>query len=866
MSDDIKAIVQVGDTLNTVKNEYEVLRYLGEGLTAIVYEARQKETGMLVVLKILRPEASTLSVRNFWGEADVIDEMIRAGIICIPKVLDRNRGTTPEFLVMDLISSKEFPSLPVVLEKNGPLPELEALEWAEQAFGLLDKLHTQVERTYTDMQLKNFCWNSGNKVLKVMDWNHVSFPRLVLEKGLENQSPEVLQQLRGRGARNFDDLVRLDLCRLSSYFYTILTGKAAREQGETVWRLERRAGGQWMSISFATRQIILRVLAPSILLGRLSSAQEILAEINFAKTLLNNVNTEGLQNQFDEYMEKVESLPWRKRYGYLHKAEILLDRLSTLAQSDPSLARWCRAQNKRFEDMQPKQSPEWKTGQSFYNMASFGEAYKYWSTYLLTGEKPQGGEEKQALDDLNDEAKSLGRVDLWRWAMIARICSDTFQSIKREDLKQYVRESLEQGIQTLHEGNLGDADVKFGNASASIQHPFLSLWQQEINILQDLDEFIKERNTNPAKALELCQKVIEQDVIKLLPYKDFFVTDPIWLSRIQNLASTEDVEKMRDTGSPGLGEILGNWVNVLKNQFVDAGTDLGLVDKVESAKVDFEKYCDALKDVLFKVPDNSKVIKNAMEYAKQRVDPREAFAIYEILMSWGFLDDSQQQEIKLARIAIVKRWFESATQTIQSAIDEKRLLATLPALETAQYLNEVLAMWGVPDDGRISKINHFSGAIGDAEKIRSERLREVAIYTAVLEVENELKDVGRTLRTIANELDSFTEAGRTVASEKLASLPETLEKLRQKIGPLPQNAKDASFKILQGFEHDHTYLSKLNKAISPELIQKFANAKQQFELYKKRHDPVDLKRSRELLDSVIQQWHQIQKTIQNPGA
>ena len=382
--------LQPSAELKGENGSYIVERYLGEGVTAVVYLARNKVTSEKVALKVLRLDASEISVRNFWEEGLILGGLRLEGTKVVPRKLDQQKASLPNFLVLEFVDGKVFQSLDD-LAGDGVLTELEGLELAEQALEVLSRLHIGLRRSYTDMQFKNFCWNRQTHQLKAMDWNHVS---------AEYRDPDDVE---------FIALRRQDFARFATYIYRCLTGKLASEQGTTARTLEKRAGDHWSALSAGTRQLLTKALHPNPA-RRFPSADEFSLAVQDQRRLLE----EWSDNQFHEYPERFKRLlqeaetEWKRDLSpgqtqALEKAKLLaLDEAERLLDALARHEVWDRETLNRYQARLQKilegETATWAVGRRHYNVQQYAEAANSWEP----------------------EAIVRWYIHLWRWLMLAR--------------------------------------------------------------------------------------------------------------------------------------------------------------------------------------------------------------------------------------------------------------------------------------------------------------------------------------------------------------------------------------------------------------------------------------------------------------
>jgi hypothetical protein len=559
------------------------------GMTSVVYLAKD-EAEQDVVLKFLRPDSTDLTKSFYRSEAQIISTLRKEGHKCVPKIYETKRDGKYEFVAMEFISS-EFQSLEDLLIQKGPLGEGIVLEIARQFLELLHELHTGLTRTYTDMQLKNFLWDTKNHQLMLMDWNHVSYERNVIEdeEGNVSKSPRVVQQLQGRGAENFDDLIRLDLLRFVSYLYRLLTGKISNESGEDAWSLKARAGKRWESVSERTKQILHKGLIHHPSLSPYLRVKELLEDIEEATNIQKVDDYARIRTEIANALDHAESisdegLDDETRGTWLeavNRASAWFDRVLTIAKTkspDEFNKKALQRQQERLKGVNTDVSPEWGRGQNYFEYEQYREALEIWQA----------------------EVEQLGSVQHWRQFLLARIAIETDHF---DTLKPY----LENVLSALKESNIQQAyqDMKSALAGVAASTVSLDMIQAEVESLWEIKQAAI---TTGDKTIEHLNKAKARLTETQLSYKDFLFRDPAWHSLVKPLCTEEHLKTYsKNIYRLDLVKVLHERISMLTVTFEDAAHDaekrneyINLIFKI----LEDDKELQKLHEILLAQPDN----------------------------------------------------------------------------------------------------------------------------------------------------------------------------------------------------------------------------------------------------------------------
>ena len=207
----------------TAIGRFEVLRELGRGGFGVVYEARDRDLGRQVALKIVRPGRATLEEGKVTREAEAIARLAHANLVTLHDV---GRSEHGPYLVFELLRGK---TLQERIE-DGPLPVQEAVHIAtEVARGLA---HAHAEGViHRDLKPANvFVTNRGQ--VKILDFGMAhAFGRRRLSGGTPAyMAPEQWE--------DDPEDERTDVFALGVMLYRMLAGELPFPEGEGRWSSE----------------------------------------------------------------------------------------------------------------------------------------------------------------------------------------------------------------------------------------------------------------------------------------------------------------------------------------------------------------------------------------------------------------------------------------------------------------------------------------------------------------------------------------------------------------------------------------------------------------------------------------------------
>jgi serine/threonine protein kinase/class 3 adenylate cyclase len=204
----------------TLASRYEVLGELGKGGMGIVYRVRDRETGDLLALKVLRPElaADAQVMSRFKTEVRVARRVTHKNVC---RIHDFNRAGDTCYITMEMVEGQ---SLRQVLQRTGALDVRNGLDIARQICSGLKEAHTQ-GIVHRDLKPENVMIDPSGLV-KLMDFG-IARSNLGLSQtaaGMVIGTPAYMapEQVQGQPVDH-----RADIYALGHILYEMFTGLPA---------------------------------------------------------------------------------------------------------------------------------------------------------------------------------------------------------------------------------------------------------------------------------------------------------------------------------------------------------------------------------------------------------------------------------------------------------------------------------------------------------------------------------------------------------------------------------------------------------------------------------------------------------------
>ncbi len=198
---------------------YEVIHKIAEGGMGAVYKARHPGTGELVAIKVVPAETAKnpLLVKRFEQEFRAASLIDHPNVV---KAIEYGGGPSP-FLVMEFVDGE---SLGQRVERDGPLPEAEAVRLISQVCEGLHRAHKQ-GLIHRDVKPDNILVTPAG-VAKLTDLGlvkDVEAESNLTRTGRGLGTPHFMAPEQFRDAKNAD--VRCDVYSLGATLYTMVTGE-----------------------------------------------------------------------------------------------------------------------------------------------------------------------------------------------------------------------------------------------------------------------------------------------------------------------------------------------------------------------------------------------------------------------------------------------------------------------------------------------------------------------------------------------------------------------------------------------------------------------------------------------------------------
>jgi len=198
---------------------YEMLGELGRGGMGIVYKAKDRETGEVLAIKVLKPEiaANPQVLERFKNELLLAHKITHRNVA---RLYEFHRGADSVYVSMEYVAGE---SLRALLQREGKLPTARCLELARRIADGLAEAHRQ-SIVHRDLKPENIMIAPDGE-LKVMDFGiSKSFAEDVTVTGSVVGTPAYMAPEQAEG-KNLDQ--RTDIYAFGLIVYEMFTGETA---------------------------------------------------------------------------------------------------------------------------------------------------------------------------------------------------------------------------------------------------------------------------------------------------------------------------------------------------------------------------------------------------------------------------------------------------------------------------------------------------------------------------------------------------------------------------------------------------------------------------------------------------------------
>ena len=153
----------MGDTI--LGNRYQIIRKIGDGGMAFVYEAKDKLLNRTVAVKVLRPEFvdDEEFLKKFKREAEAVASLSHPNIV---NVYDVGEDGKVHYIVMEYIDGQ---NLKDIIKNEGTLDEYTALDITKQIAMALSAAHKK-GIVHRDIKPHNILISNEGRIVKVADF------------------------------------------------------------------------------------------------------------------------------------------------------------------------------------------------------------------------------------------------------------------------------------------------------------------------------------------------------------------------------------------------------------------------------------------------------------------------------------------------------------------------------------------------------------------------------------------------------------------------------------------------------------------------------------------------------------------------
>jgi calcium-dependent protein kinase len=289
----------VNENKEDYRKYYDIIDTIGQGAFGKVYKVKQKATGKIFALKLIKKETDSsndLSNKNFLNEVYILRKLDHPNIL---KIYEFFSNAKFWFFVMDYCSGGELYEQICNMKYYS---ETTAAYIMKQIFGCVSYLHTK-GIVHRDLKPENMMVNStkDNIEIKMIDFGTATFVQKDKKLTLKVGSPFYIAPEVLRGSYN----IECDLWSCGVIMYVLLAGyppfdgKTPNEIFKNILQGDYpMEGEEWEHVSYDAKDLIIKLLEKKV--SKRITAADALKHPFIVKNCKKKLNTEKGDKKFNK--------------------------------------------------------------------------------------------------------------------------------------------------------------------------------------------------------------------------------------------------------------------------------------------------------------------------------------------------------------------------------------------------------------------------------------------------------------------------------------------------------------------------------------------------------------------------------------
>ena len=401
----------MGDTI--LGNRYQIIRKIGDGGMAFVYEAKDKLLNRTVAVKVLRPEFvdDEEFLNKFKREAEAVASLSHPNIV---NVYDVGEDGKVHYIVMEYIDGQ---NLKDIIKNEGTLDEYTALDITKQIAMALSAAHKK-GIVHRDIKPHNILISNEGRIVKVADFG--------IAKAVTNSTMTNIGSIIGsvhyfspEQAKGNHVNATADLYSLGIVLYEMIIGRVPF-RGDSPISIALQhinedvefTSEEKVSIPQSVRTII-KKLTEKYSENRYQSAEELIEDIDYVEK---NIDLDFIK-EYDNYATKhIEMDRVEESVDYEDEDDELLEEEPQIIQPPKNKEKNKKRKNKVVKEDSPKVKKRLKIAAVILGLILIGQVFFIYK--FVSGMIGGSSQEEQVitipdftnkdLESVNKELKDLG--------------------------------------------------------------------------------------------------------------------------------------------------------------------------------------------------------------------------------------------------------------------------------------------------------------------------------------------------------------------------------------------------------------------------------------------------------------------------